>query len=351
MILETEIRKKIRKWYLDHQRNLPWRKTSDPYKIWVSEVILQQTRVDQGTKYYHRFLRSFPDIQSLANAEEAEVLKAWEGMGYYSRARNLHTAAKTVQSEYGGSIPRSFEGLLEMKGIGPYTAAAVSSIAFGEARAVVDGNAHRVISRIYGIPEPAGKTGPASLIRSKATALLDPEDPGTHNQAIMELGALICTPSRPACISCPVRGNCKAYTLGRVEELPVRKRPPSRRTRYFHYLVIHGTKGIWLGLRKDRDIWHGLYEFPLIESETNIPMHAIIQSAGWRKILGGPVSPHKVHGPFKHILSHQEILATFYDLREPSSFRLRGYEPVDAEHRDRYPLPKLILNYLNRNND
>jgi len=192
-----KIEEKIRDWYLSNRRYLPWRESNDPYQIWVSEIILQQTRVMQGLEYYHRFLDRFPDLESLARAEEAEVLKVWEGLGYYSRARNMHAAAKYVYHEKGGNFPASYSEMLELKGVGPYTAAAVASMAFSEPRAVVDGNVHRVLSRLFGIREAPGNYGKSSRILREAEKMLDREDPGIHNQALMELGALVCTPLNP----------------------------------------------------------------------------------------------------------------------------------------------------------
>ena len=289
-----EIRDKIRIWYQGNKRHLPWRDIRDPYRIWVSEIILQQTRVIQGMDYYHNFLDRFPDLESLASADELEVLKVWEGLGYYSRARNMHAAAKDLVNNYNGRFPESYSGLLGLKGVGPYTAAAVSSIAFSEPRAVVDGNVHRILSRLFGIAEPPSGYLPSSGIARKAGEILDLEDPGTHNQAVMELGALICTPLSPNCPSCPVRQDCIAYKEDRIKDLPLRTRPPKKRIRYFHYLVIRDGHGTWLGRRKTNDIWQGLWEFPLIETKGKVSVESIIRSAEWAAFVGAGTHPDQV---------------------------------------------------------
>lgn len=345
-----EIRDKIKDWYLINKRPLPWRKIRDPYRIWVSEIILQQTRVMQGMDYYHRFLERFPDIRSLALAEEAEVLKVWEGLGYYSRARNMHAAAKKIHSELEGIFPETYSDILDLKGVGPYTAAAVSSIAFNEPRAVVDGNVHRVLSRLFGIEEPANGYSTGSRIARKASELLDHEDPGMHNQAVMELGALVCTPASPLCPACPLRDDCVAFALNRTGELPLKTKKIIRRKRYFHYLHIQDEEGIWLGRRKDKDIWNGLYELPVIETSRPFSSKSIRESEAWSALLGSPIQALNVTRPIKHNLSHQEIYAKFYLLNENplNALAQRGYEKIRMQDLERYPVHKLIQNYMNK---
>jgi len=343
-----EIREKIKEWYLINKRPLPWRKISDPYRIWVSEIILQQTRVMQGMGYYYRFLERFPNLGSLANAEEAEVLKIWEGLGYYSRARNMQAAAKYILNQRQGVFPDSYAELMKMKGVGPYTAAAVSSIAFQEPRAVVDGNVYRVLSRLFGIEEPAGVYTASSRIQAEASRLLDHEDPGNHNQAVMELGALICTPTSPDCNACPLQQDCVAFQQNRISELPVRNKPGKRRRRYFHYLVIQDGDAIWLGRRKGNDIWEGLYEFPLIETRRSYSIKSLIGTYDWINIFGSLKQAVEISGPVKHLLSHQEIIAKFYQIDKPLDFRHEGYEKIEIDQLVQYPMPRLILNYLNK---
>jgi A/G-specific adenine glycosylase len=349
MVHWTEIRKKLRLWYQASGRQLPWRETSDPYRIWVSEIILQQTRVEQGRDFYRRFLERFPDLESLARSEEEEVLKAWQGLGYYSRARNMHEAAKQICRNGDGKFPVTYPGLLALKGIGRYTASAVSSIAFGEPRAVVDGNVHRVLSRLFCIAEAPGTYKASSAVLKAAEELLDRNDPGTHNQAVMELGALICTPRRPGCTGCPLRDHCLAYAQGRIEEFPVRTRAPHRRKRYFNYLVVRSGQCLWMAPRKGKDIWKGLYEFPLIETPAKVSSLSLVRTRAWRELFpGNGHIPGEVTGPFRHILSHQEIHAWFHLLPSRESDSLPGYVKVCPADLDRYPVPKLISNYLDR---
>ena len=349
MVFEAEIRAKLRTWYLTNRRQLPWRETTDPYRIWVSEIILQQTRVEQGLDFYARFLERFPDLESLARSDEEAVLKIWQGLGYYSRARHMLEAARQVSRTGGGKLPGSYAGLLALKGTGPYTAAAVSSIAFGEPRAVVDGNVHRVLSRIYGIAEVPGAYHGSSAVAGAAEELLDREEPGIHNQAVMELGARICTPRNPGCPSCPLRDYCLAFREGRIEEFPPRATAPLRRKRYFNYLVARNGQCQWMAPRRGKDIWQGLYEFPLIETRGEASTVSLRRTRKWKELFPGkaPV-PAGVWGPVRHILSHQEIHAWFHRLPAPEFDSLPGYEKVCPADLERYPVPKLISNYLDR---
>ena len=347
-----EIREKLRDWYLRNRRQLPWRETVDPYRIWVAEIILQQTRVAQGRDYYLHFLEKFPNLESLAAASEEEVLKVWQGLGYYSRARNLHASAGYILREKAGVFPGTYTELLELKGIGPYTAAAIASMAFSEPRAVVDGNVHRVLSRLFGIAEVPGLPGPSSRIVQAAGKLIDRDDPGTHNQALMELGALVCTPRQPDCLSCPLKMHCMALQENRIPELPVRTSPPLRRKRYFNYLVIHKGDCLWMGCRKTKDIWKGLYEFPLIETSRNVSPGTLTGTREWMDLFGRQnVYPCKVSGPFRHLLTHQEILAKFYRIQSDESLELPEYEKVCDGELHRYPVPRLISKYLDRLSD
>ena len=258
----------IRRWYKKNKRDLPWRQTDDPYMVWVSEVILQQTRVNQGINYYINFTKAFPDVISLAQANEDEVLKLWQGLGYYSRARNLHRAAKDVVEQMEGAIPHSYEGLLKLKGVGNYTASAIASICFGEARAVVDGNVSRVIARLFGVRQPINSTTGIKIIASLARELMDNEHPGDHNQAMMEFGALQCVPASPDCSICPLIDHCEAHQTGMVKQLPVKipKRKPVEWWMYFYIIVCNGETIITK--RGTENIWKSLYQFPLVESDS-----------------------------------------------------------------------------------
>jgi A/G-specific adenine glycosylase len=344
----VEIRTKLRDWYRSNKRTLPWREISDPYRIWISEIILQQTRVNQGIDYYHRFLEAFPDIETLALATEQEVLKVWEGLGYYTRARNMHAAAKYINHDLKGKFPDSYDEIIQLRGVGPYTAAAVSSMAFREPRAVVDGNVHRVLSRLFGIEELPGQYQASSGILSKASSLLDPDDPGTHNQALMELGALICKPAGPDCTSCPLHQDCFAFKNNRTESLPLKPGKISRRTRYFHYLFIRDSSGIWLRRRSGKDIWEGLYEFPLIETSRRYSVRALMATDDWKAMFGDSVKILQISPLIKHVLSHQDIQARIYHINEPGFLDQKEYTRVNPDQLTRYPLPKLILNYLDK---
>src|ERR1035437_2253314 len=255
----------LSEWYEVHERALPWRLNPDPYKVWLSEIILQQTRVEQGLPYYNAILLRFPDVRTLAEASLDDLLKLWQGLGYYSRARNMHAAAKQVTSEFGGTFPKNYETLLHLKGVGEYTAAAISSIVYGEPKAVVDGNVYRVLSRLFNIDTPINSTEGKRIFSSLAAELLDQEHPSRHNQAIMEFGALHCVPVRPDWVTCPLSTHCLAMTAGRVAELPVKTRGAAKQDRFFLYLVPTDGQHAWLQQRLEKDIWQNLWEFPLIE--------------------------------------------------------------------------------------
>ena len=337
------------RWYHDHKRDLPWRKTKDPYAIWVSEIILQQTRVVQGIDYFHRFMNRFPDLQSLAEARIEEVLRVWQGLGYYSRARNMHAAAEQVIMDYGGVFPSSYREMLKLKGIGPYTAAAIASIAFNEPRAVIDGNVHRVLARLFGLFEPPGVAGAKCGICRQAEALLDRARPGTHNQAIMEFGALVCTPANPSCRSCPLQTQCTAFIKNQVKELPVRSKQIKQKQRYFHYFIMQSENGILIGQRTGKDIWQHLFEFPLIETARPISPARLMESPSWNQLfMNSQVKPVRVSKIIRHILTHQVIHAKFYHMDNfPDDNIIKSsFQEVPLSAIGKYPVPKLIENYL-----
>ncbi len=296
----------LAEWYNASKRDLPWRSTSDPFAIWISEVILQQTRVDQGTPYYHRFLEAFPTVQHLAAASEDEVLKLWEGLGYYSRARNLHAAAKQVVANFNGQFPDSYEALRSLKGIGPYTAAAVGSIAFGLPVACVDGNVTRVLARFHGITSPVDENSTIKAIHAMAQEALDTSAPSTHNQAMMELGATVCVPKGAKCGACPLQNRCAALRMDIVEEIPVKGKKVKVRERCFNYLAITDGRQTLIKRREEGDIWQGLYEFPMVESDRPMQPDAVLSILG----VEGHIIVTGHHGPVKHVLTHQRILAT-----------------------------------------
>lgn len=327
-------------WYDTHHRSLPWRATADPYAIWISETILQQTRVVQGYDYYLRFMREFPTVEALAAADEDRVLRVWQGLGYYSRARNLLQAARQVM-EVGG-FPCTFEGLRQLKGVGDYTAAAIGSFAFGLPVAVVDGNVYRVLSRLFAVDEPIDTSRGKSLFADLAQQLLPPEYAARYNQAVMEFGALQCVPRHPDCSCCPLADKCLARAQGRVEELPVKQHRTKVSERFFDYCLVHDGQSLYLHKRVDDDIWRGLYELPLRETSERLPAETL---AGWGLQL--PVSLFQLRGSRKHVLSHQHIHATLYEaVVEPPLPYHEDYIIIRKEELDNYPLPRLITMLL-----
>ena len=338
--------RKLLKWYDANRRDLPWRRTRDPYAVWVSEIILQQTRVDQGLEYYLRFLERFPDVRSLAEAGPDEVLRVWQGLGYYSRARNMQTAARQIADRFGGAFPDSYDEILSLKGIGPYTAAAVASICFGEPVPVVDGNVLRFLARLYGIKDPVDGSKGRNRVASLAATLMDPARPGDFNQALMEFGALFCTPRNPGCSSCIFRKECVAYRTGEVEKIPVKAKATAITARYFNYLVARyrdrSKVYYFLKKRKGKDIWQGLYEFPVIETSKPVSANKIMDSEEWKKIFKGTDAVFVSKGKtLKHLLSHRVIYARFYPLEVKRP--LKGdYIMVTEEQVRNYPLPRLI---------
>lgn len=307
--------KKLTLWYLENKRDLPWRKTIDPYRVWLSEIILQQTRVAQGMPYYFRFINAFPTVFDLAAASEEEVLKQWQGLGYYSRARNLHTAAKYVARELEGKFPDNYKDLIKLKGVGDYTASAVASICFNEPVAVVDGNVFRALSRIFGIDTPINSNEGKKQFREKAQELLDKKDPADFNQGIMEFGALHCTPRRPRCETCPFAEECVAYNQNRILQLPVKLKKQKVKKRHFNYLVYISQEGkTIMQQRTGKGIWKGLYEFPLVETISETTFENLVREEGYRDYSG--VANEKVdlfnETPIVHKLSHQHIYTKFW---------------------------------------
>lgn len=309
---EKRISLLLTSWYEENKRDLPWRNTRDPYKIWLSEIILQQTRVDQGLSYYLRFCSSFPDIFALAKAGEDEVLKSWQGLGYYSRARHMHHTAVEIVSRYKGVFPRDYDTLLTFKGIGPYTAAAIASFAFDLPYPVIDGNVMRVLARIFNVDQAIDTVSAQNLFKQFAWALLDKNKPALHNQAIMEFGALQCKPAQVDCLHCPLNELCLSKALGLVDQRPVRKATPNRKKRYFNYLCLSDGSNTWLQQRKKKDIWQNLWEFPLIEANELLEWPSLQAILSQELSLPPNVSVLSSHLDLKHVLSHQDIYARFF---------------------------------------
>lgn len=326
-------------WYRENQRPLPWRTTADPYRIWLSEVILQQTRVDQGMAYWHRFVERYPTVAHLAQAPEQQVLKLWQGLGYYSRARNLRTAAQQVVKEHGGRFPADHAGLLTLKGVGDYTAAAIASICFGQPEPVVDGNVYRVLARVFGIATPIDSASGRKAFRALAAELIDPQHPGDHNQAVMELGATVCAPKQPRCGDCPLARKCIAKAEGRIAELPVKAKRAAVRERHLNYLWIEIAQGILLRQRGPGDIWQGLWELPLIETGKTARAATLRKEAGIAAVK-------KLEGPVTHLLSHQRISATLWQAEWNGKPLPKDWKPVAPATLKKLPMHRLMERLL-----
>lgn len=351
-IKDLEISRRLIDWYAENKRELPWRETADPYRIWVSEIILQQTRVEQGRGYYLRFIERFPDVGALAEASEEEVLKYWQGLGYYSRARNLHAAAREIVARFGGRFPRTYDDVLALPGIGAYTAAAVVSFAWDEPYPVVDGNVFRVLSRLFAESEPIDTPAGKKLFTSLASGLLDPRRPGLHNQAVMEFGALQCRPVAPRCLFCPLSDRCLAFATGRPERYPVKKQKTKTRNRYLHYFhIIYKERDWYLHRRSADDIWKGLFEFPLIETDEPVDFAALQETKAFRQLFEGisdPVFSLEISGR-KHVLSHRILYADFYRVEIRTEGKGLGqYLKIPAEEIGKYAVPRLIHIYLEK---
>ena len=332
-------------WYLQNKRDLPWRKTKNPYYIWLSEIILQQTRVNQGLAYYQKFIASFPTITALANANEETVLKLWQGLGYYSRARNLHYSAKYIVDELDGIFPKTHKTLLLLKGVGDYTASAIASICYNEATAVVDGNVYRVLARYFGIYTPINSTEGNNQFKQLAQQLIDKKQPGTYNQAIMEFGALQCKPQNPNCGVCPLQSSCNALQKMLVAELPVKKKKNTVKKRFFNYLVINDPYDtVRLQQRKKKDIWQQLYEFPLLETSTEVHLKELVKTSEFHTIVTDSNADVSLFNksPIIHKLSHQHLYTKFWIVTTNTKNEL-GVLWNDFKT---YPVPILIHNFV-----
>lgn len=336
-------------WYEKNKRELPWRKTKDPYKILLSEFILQQTRVNQGLNYYIDFLEKYPTIQDLANAQLDEVMRLWQGLGYYSRARNLWLTCKEIVFNLNGVFPSKYSELLKLKGVGEYTAAAIASIAFNDPVAVVDGNVYRVLSRYYEVTEPIDSTKGKKVFKALAYDFLTTKLPGTHNQAIMELGALVCTPASPDCANCPLNISCLAYINGSYSKFPIKQNKQKQRTRHFYYYIFNLDGKTLIQQRNDKDIWNGLYQFPLFECQKPLSKEEILLNLP--QLATDNITEYEVSlisKEIKHVLSHQIIKAVFVhvaikplNLNTGSNFML-----VDFDELEKHAMPRLITRYL-----
>jgi A/G-specific adenine glycosylase len=319
-------------WYSQHKRDLPWRDTREPYAIWLSEVILQQTRVNQGMSYYHRFLELFPTVFDLAAASEGEVLKAWQGLGYYSRARNLHATAKRVAYEMGGVFPKTAAEMKMLKGVGDYTAAAIASFCYNECVPVLDGNVQRVVSRVLAMEEPVDKPLGKAVINKVLQEWIDPQNPALFNQAIMEFGALQCTPQKPKCEVCPIQADCLAFAGCRQTEFPMKAAKIKVSDLWMYYVVAVHEGHVLVRHRQHSGIWKGLYDFPSLDSEVALDAStALLQWCNGRVSDGNPVLCSAPIELF-HVLSHRRIHAVFLEVKLPNKIASRDSEqwmPID----------------------
>lgn len=338
-------------WYQLHKRDLPWRNTRNPYEIWLSEIILQQTRVEQGMPYYYRFLENYPDIFHLAKAPLQDVLKLWQGLGYYSRARNLHETAIQIVNRYNGHFPDHYEALITLKGIGAYTAAAIASLAFNQSCPVIDGNVIRFISRYLSLSAPTNSPALKEQIHSFLRQEIDPSAPGIFNQALMEIGSLVCKPRNPECTQCPVAAGCSAFRNNTREQFPVKIPREKVKNRYFTYLILRNAGNeTLLRKRTATDIWKGLYDFPLIETSTPPDPG----SKEFPEILHAFLNTHtlhirSIHGPYLHLLSHQKIhcIGVQIDCTFEQSFPEKDtFTRIPFEKIHEYPVSRLVEKIL-----
>lgn len=339
------VSKKLIAWYTSHKRDLPWRDISDPYRIWLSEIILQQTQVVQGLSYYLKFTEHFPTVTDLADAPEDTVMRLWQGLGYYSRARNLHAAAKHVKEKHQGIFPASYEEIKALKGVGDYTAAAIASFAYDLPHAVLDGNVYRVLSRLFDLHTPINSTKGKKEFQLLADELLDEAKAALHNSAMMEFGALWCKPQNPKCESCPVQEHCLAFRNGTVAQLPVKDKAVKIRSRYFHYIIFNYKDSVYIQKRTKKDIWQNLYEFYLIETDKPAGEEQILGDPALLK-LAGSFAVSKITALKKHILSHQHVFGTFYELSLKKALKSEDLILVKRGDLMHYGLPQLIIKYL-----
>lgn len=332
----------------DNIRVMPWKGEKDPYKIWISEIILQQTRVEYGIRYYENFILKFPDVESLATADQNEVFKSWEGLGYYSRCRNLIASAKYIHEQSSGVFPNTYESILALKGVGPYTASAIASFAFDLPYAVLDGNVYRVLARFFGVDLPIDSTAGKKFFSEKANELLSGHSPADFNQAIMDFGAVICKPFQPLCLECPFRAECVAYNINKVDAFPVKEKKLAKRKRFFTYLIVNYKDQYYIQKRTEKDIWQDLHQFILIESKSLINKRTLLLNDAFKHLFGNiPFEIKTMSAVSKQTLSHQIITGRFFHMEIKKPLKPEaGYQPVTARQLQNLAFPKFITAYL-----
>lgn len=340
--------KQLVQWYQQHKRDLPWRHTTNPYVIWLSEIILQQTRVEQGLPYFNRFVKKYPTVSHFAAATEDEVLALWQGLGYYSRGRNMLVTARLVQQLHQGVFPSSWEQLIKLKGIGEYTAAAIASFSANEPRAVVDGNVYRVLARYFGISEPINSTQGKKIFQQTADDILDRDNPALHNQAMMEFGAMLCKPKNPACGICPVREGCYAFKHNATTTLPVKLKKTKIRERFFNYLLIKDGDRILLQKRGMGDIWANMYQLPLIETAGFNEPHQVLGLPAARQFIAENTQIKHISQVYKHVLTHQRLYVRFIELDGFKNELEQDYFFTEVKNLKNLALPQIIFIFLTK---
>lgn len=348
MISSQKFTRSLLKWNKEqNKRQMPWKGEKDPYKIWLSEIMLQQTRVEQGLNYYQNFIKAFPGIHKLAKAPEQKVFKLWEGLGYYTRCKNLIATARYISKERKGKFPDSYDEIKNLKGVGPYTASAIASFAFDLPYAVVDGNVFRVLARVFGKNIPVDSTEGKKYFTEVANELLDEKQPGIYNQAIMDFGAVICKPV-PLCSKCVFKKDCAAFLNDKIYELPVKEKKITIRKRWFYYLLLEYKKEVLIHQRTEKDIWQQLYEFPLIESQKEILQQKILSVATAKEFLKkNDYELISISSLFKQQLSHQLIAGQFIKIKLKRKYNLKGnWFWMEKNKLSKYPFPQFINQYL-----
>lgn len=336
-------------WYNNNGRDLPWRQTNNPYIIWLSEIILQQTRVEQGMPYFYKFVEAYPTVKDFAEADEEDLLRLWQGLGYYSRVRNMHKAAKLVMIEFDGIFPSKYQDVITLTGVGEYTAAAISSFSINQKKAVLDGNVFRVLARYFGIDTAINSTAGKKQFLTIANEVISDKFPGLYNQAIMDFGATVCKPKAPVCEDCMLRLNCVAFSTNMVSSLPVKTKGKQSRNRYFNYFIIEKDGAYIFTKRGADDVWANMYEFPLIETDQEIELGDLQQLEAYKTYFeGAEITP--IGSSVKHILSHQNIYARFYRIVDEKHIVKKNpsWNYYNSDNLDKLAKHKLIFSFINK---